>query len=543
MTTTARADRATAHRILLAAVVAVVAVVAALGSVHPMFLADDWGHVGEAAWSRRGGLYLRPVVDLSFWVDRSVHGLGSARGFHATNLVLQALNGVLVYLLALRLGRVGDERDRTLAFLAAAGAGLWVLLSGHANAVSWVVGRGDLLATAFVLASFWWYLRHRERGDRRSLAVALGCYQVAVFAKETVLAWPLALVAFEACLLLLAPGPAPLARRVRSLLAPALFVVPVAVNLAVRTVLDIRSSGDLTGFDPTRLAPRAFQHLMRSLLPAEAFEGTASLWRNDLVQLAVLAAVVGGLAWAHLRREPGDPLPARTIALGAMFLAVIAPASQKAESLLTSDLATRLNHLPSALVAIALVLVVRQAWSRSTRRGLVAVAVVVALATVNLVALQHRNREWRAAGDTTASILDGIGRIAGTGEGPFEGPLLVVGLPDRVGDAYVFRNGFRDALRLRGVERTFAVAVAGASVLPLDDDRNRVEVARDGDALVFTAAPGGWYRLLDRPPLFATEALGPASFRLSADPAARVVVWSRGRLRPVDELLGAPGRG
>ncbi|GIU87812.1 MAG: hypothetical protein KatS3mg009_2327 [Acidimicrobiia bacterium] len=539
MTTTARADRATAHRTLLAATVAVAAVVAALGSVHPMFLADDWGHVGEAAWSRRGGLYLRPVVDLSFWLDRSVHGLGSARGFHVTNLALHALNGVLVYLLALRLGRVGDERDRTLPFLAAAGAGFWVVLSGHANAVSWVVGRGDLLATAFVLGSFWWYLRHRERGDPRSLAAALGCYQVAVFAKETVLAWPLALVAFEACLLLLAPGPAPPARRVRALCTPLLFVGPVVVNLAVRTVLDIRSSGDLTGFDPTRLAPRAFQHLMRSLLPAEAFEATAPLWRSDLVQLAVLAAVAGGLAWGHLRREPGDPLPARTIALGAMFVAVIAPASQKAESLLTSDLATRLNHLPSALVVLAAVLVLVQVWSRAPRLRFVAAAVAVALAAANLVALQHRNREWRAAGDVTASILDDVERRAGTGEGP----LLVVALPDRVGDAYVFRNGFRDALRVRGVERTFAVAVADSSVVPSTGARDPIGVARDGDALVFTAAAGGWYRLADHPGLFETEALGPASFRLSADPAARVVVWSQGRLRPVDELLGAAGGG
>lgn len=531
MTTRNRVAEATDHRLpILAGVVALAALLVYVGAIHPSFLADDWGHVGEWAWSRRDGLYLRPVVDASFWVDRTIYGLESARGFHVTNMAFHALNGVLVYLLVVELGRDGRgrERERDLHLVAGLGGLLYVTLSGHANAVSWVVGRGDVIATFFVLCSFLLYLRYRAGGGPALLLVSLGSYQVAVFAKESVLTWPLALVAYEACLLVLTPRSGSIAERARSLLAPLAFLVPLAIHLVVREVLAIRNSAEVSGFDVTRLAPRSFQHLLRSLFPAEALTRIpSSVLGNDALQLAALGLLAVALVLWYVRTDRTDPVPARTLALSAVFVAVLVPPSQKKVDLLHTDLGSRLNYLPSAFVVIAVALVVRQLWSRSTVLRAGAAVVMLSLIAMNTVALVRLNRDWRAAGDVTESVLDDLARLSREEEST----LLVVGLPDRIDDAYVFRNGFRSATNRIGIENALLVAVNDNMVLPTEHRRNRVAVEPDGDTLLFTTEFRRWYRVFDHGPAFETDSVNSSSFRLSARAGTRIVVYSQGAFR------------
>lgn len=531
MTTRNRVAEATDHRLpILAAVVALAALLVYVGAIHPSFLADDWGHVGEWAWTRRDGLYLRPVVDASFWVDRTIYGLDSARGFHVTNMAFHALNGVLVYLLVVELGRDGRgrERERDLHLIAGLGGLLYVTLSGHANAVSWVVGRGDVIATFFVLCSFWLYLRYRAGRGPALLLLSLGSYQVAVFSKESVLTWPLALVAYEACLLVLTPRPGALAERARTLLAPLAFFVPVAIHVVVREVLAIRNSAELSGLDVTRLAPRSFHHLLRSLFPAQALtEIPSSVLGNHAVQLASLALLAVALVLWYLRADRTDPVPARTLALSAVFVAVLVPPSQKKVDLLNTDLGSRLNYLPSAFVVIGVALVVRQLWSRSTPLRIGSAVVIGSLIATNTVALVRLNQDWSAAGDVTESILGDLARLSAE-DGT---TLLVVGLPDRIDDAYVFRNGFRSAMQRAGIEDVHLVALNDEMKVPEEHRLNRVDVEPDGDSLLFTTAFPRWYRLADRESVFETERVGSASFRLSARAGTRIVVYSQGAFR------------
>jgi hypothetical protein len=541
MTTRSRVAEATDHRLpILAAAVALAALLVYVGAIHPSFLADDWGHVGEWAWSRRDGLYLRPVVDLSFWIDRTIYGLESARGFHVTNMALHALNGVLVYLLVVELGRGGRgrERERDLHLVAGLGGFLYVTLSGHANAVSWVVGRGDVIATFFVLGSFWCYLRYRSGGRPALLLLSLGSYQVAVFSKESVLTWPLALLAYEVVLLVLIPRPGSLAERARSLLAPLAFLVPLAIHVAVREVLAIRNSAELSGFDVRRLAPRSFQHLLRSLFPAEALTRVpSSVLGNDALQLAALGLLGAALVLWYLRGDRTDPVPARALALSAVFIALLVPPSQKKVDLLTTDLGSRLNYLPSAFVVIVVALVVGRLWSRSAALRVCAAVVMLSLVAMNTVALVRLNRDWRAAGDVTESILGDLARLSGDDGST----LLVVGLPDRIDDAYVFRNGFRSATNHLGIDNALLVAVNDNMVLPTEHRLNRVAVEPDGDTLLFTTEFRRWYRVSDHGRVFETDSVTPSSFRLSARAGTRIVVYSQGAFRDV-RPSGTPDR-
>jgi len=178
-------------------------------------------------------------------------------------------------------------------------------------------------------------------------------------------------------------------------------------------------------------------------------------------------------------------------------------------------------------VVIGVALAVLRLWSRSTSWRAGSVAVIGSLIVMNTIALVRLNQDWRAAGDVTESVLDELARLSREDEST----LLVVGLPDRIGDAYVFRNGFRSAVQRAGIEDTHLVALNDGMEQPKEHPRNRVDVEPDGDALLFTTAFPRWLRLADREPVFETDPVNPSSFRLSARAGTRIVVYSQGVLR------------
>ncbi len=126
----------------------------------------------SAGWE---GNFYRPLVALSFGLDRALYGLW-ARGYGLTNLALYAGCAAMVFVLLrqIRFGLVA----------AAAGAFAWAVNpSGIDMAVLWISGRTSLLMTLFSCASIVAMLR----GHR-----ALGCalFAAAIFSKEDALPIP-----------------------------------------------------------------------------------------------------------------------------------------------------------------------------------------------------------------------------------------------------------------------------------------------------------------------------------------------------------------
>lgn len=119
----------------------------------------------------------RPLSTLSYWFNYSV--LGNADrplGYHSINLFLHWGNAVLVYCLLLTL--VGDTRT---AFFAAL---LFLTHPISTEAVTNIVGRSDLFATASVLGGLLLYIRGQATGGRQrpmwlsavALTMATGCF-------------------------------------------------------------------------------------------------------------------------------------------------------------------------------------------------------------------------------------------------------------------------------------------------------------------------------------------------------------------------------
>jgi hypothetical protein len=177
-----------------------------LRPIKEYFVNPFWSGGGVANSSEA---YFRPLIVLSFAFDYALWD-GNPTGFHVTNLLFHLLNTVLVY------AWVKRRTHGPLAALALAAAfGLHPRLT---EAVSWISGRTDVLATTFVLLALVTWCR--DSLARRLTAAAL--LLPGLLCKEVAAAGALALGVQE----WLALGAAPVSARLRR-------VLPVAVVLLV----------------------------------------------------------------------------------------------------------------------------------------------------------------------------------------------------------------------------------------------------------------------------------------------------------------------
>jgi len=131
--------------------------------------------------------YWRPLVLLSFAFDFFFWKYVT-RGYHLTNMLLHAMNTMLVMALLLAM-----PKTRRIAFAASI---LFALHPLQTNAVSFISGRTDLLATAFILLSciqFTRYASERGGGCGNLIGTAL-FFALSLMAKETALVTPILLL-------------------------------------------------------------------------------------------------------------------------------------------------------------------------------------------------------------------------------------------------------------------------------------------------------------------------------------------------------------
>lgn len=177
-----------------AVLVAVVAIAMYAGALSSGFVGDDFmilhrlrdaGGLAGVPRFFRGEFfeYYRPLGFVFHALDWSLAG-ASARQFHLTNILLHAINAMLVVFIG---------REMAPRSLAGPLAGL--LFAVHASnheAVVWISARFDLLATGFSLAALWVLTRRHGKADPLSALLFLG----ALLSKESAVAMPIAAAAF-----------------------------------------------------------------------------------------------------------------------------------------------------------------------------------------------------------------------------------------------------------------------------------------------------------------------------------------------------------
>lgn len=161
-----------------------------------MFSKSVWSFMAEASVRD----YYRPLMHVIYLVCFELFGLQSW-GFHLVNVLLHAVNSVLVFLLAARLlgGHGGGAASGNgvagwlLTGPVAAGL-LFATHTIHTEAVAWVAAVPELAVCGLYVAALLAYAG-RTRGNGGVWPVAL--FGLALFCKETALTFLAALVAYD----------------------------------------------------------------------------------------------------------------------------------------------------------------------------------------------------------------------------------------------------------------------------------------------------------------------------------------------------------
>lgn len=192
--------------LFLASIIAVSSVLIYMPTLKSGFIWDDVQltaspfRMGRNVYSffYGGGVYYRPFLHLAMAIDHSLWNL-SPSGYHLTNIILQTLNSLLVFLTGfyflknktLGLDAEGAEGNyfRNPLILSFAAAMLFALHPIHTESVAWISGRTDMLSTLFFLLAFLSWLIYEREGKGAALALSSIFFLFSLFSKENAIAF------------------------------------------------------------------------------------------------------------------------------------------------------------------------------------------------------------------------------------------------------------------------------------------------------------------------------------------------------------------
>lgn len=127
-----------------------------------------------------------PLTVFSFLIDHTLYGLW-AGGYHLTNILLHAVNAVLVFLLVTRL-----SQNRLVGWATAA---VFAIHPVQVETVVWISSRKGLLSATFILASLWYWLR-KDRTLEQNTSGFL-CFIFALLSKALAVIVPAIVFCFD----------------------------------------------------------------------------------------------------------------------------------------------------------------------------------------------------------------------------------------------------------------------------------------------------------------------------------------------------------
>jgi len=405
------AQNTRSYRATIYVVVAVAAFLAFANTLENEFVFDDHLLLNEPSVERLGsipgyfagdegfratmGRYYRPVVSSLYCVETCVSKLLFGRSepalFHGTNILIHMLVCLVLLRLLIRL----FPRNVTACLVATL---LFAVHPVHTEAVSWISGRTDSLATLFYLLSLLAYVSYRERPAVRSLVAVVVWFWIALLCKEMAVTLPAALILLD---LTLGRETAP--RWSRRFVVYGVLAVEALVFLEVRELLlgDVSERSTYLyffGHDGVTTAAT-----MVKTLPVYArllvwpsgllyhYDGTLA-YETSLVAPRVLAAagfvVASGCLAVGLRRR----IPELSFAIVFFYLALL-PVMNLVPT--QSLMAERFLYLPSLLLPIAVAsLLARCDRLRGFGRTAAELApwwIIVLFAVLTVM----RNQDWR----------------------------------------------------------------------------------------------------------------------------------------------------
>lgn len=364
----------------------------------------------------RNGIF-RPLSDLTFRIGYLLGGT-AVEGHRAFNITIHAMNAYLLFIL---FRQWSPERARSTGLLSGA---LFLVYPFHQESVVWLVGRESSLGTLSVLLGLViggqaWNERVRSLSLTVILILGLSCYESAL------LLIPIAFIAVRY----------QITERWREMRTVLLILTGVGVLYIAVRAWQADANDYIIGTlvqHPIHLLANVPKVLARLFLPP-AVDPSIQLLRGAVLAAAFLI----GLIW-WLRKE-SSKFARQHIAVWCLLIVTACTIGYIAGVSTTTSESDRFLYMPSAFLCGLLGIVVPMINSRILRHG---TALVLVMGSVILMKQNHAN--WMEASRITRLCLTELPPA------PQQGTLWVYGLPDDHHGAFIFRNGFPEALALAG---------------------------------------------------------------------------------------------
>ncbi|MEK6334027.1 MAG: hypothetical protein AABM67_03700 [Acidobacteriota bacterium] len=412
------------------------------------FLSDDFVQIGKVlngdfsvVWGRAHGGFFRPLFVLSYIIDAKIWG-ARPLGFHITNVAVHSLNAFLVFLLSFRLLEYLESSAMARQTVSMIAGALFLLHPSHTEAVSWISGRADLIATFFSLLSLLVFLSHRQTQRSSRLVISLVCFALALLAKESAICVPFLILAIE----LFARGNK--YRWRRSLALSALYVLILLVFIAVRyaflgSLVGGYGPGQHLNFALPWLRDRLLEALVRSILPALPSQLSPFLFKPLQSRAFILFLLIFGAVTTLIiifRRRMCEASTRKKqnrfiIALACLFLFSLLPVINLRLTLYQT-LGERFLYLPTVFSC----LLTAYLCAILVRPFAVWLLILICAVAIYSTTLYRTNRLWKEAALLSQSIKDELANSATRNR------LLILNAPDNLKGVPVFHNGLPEAL-------------------------------------------------------------------------------------------------
>ena len=363
---------------------------------NPNYRGFGWNNLQWMFTTFHHSLY-RPLTWMTLAFDHALWGMNPA-GYHATSVILHAVNAILFFYLTKLLIEAADakvrERKLPLAVAAAMAALFFALHPLRVEPVAWVSARNDILSATFfllTLISYVHYARAATAGRSRRLwfAASVAAYGCSLLAKASGIGLPFVLLVLDWYPLRRFAKQTASAVPARRLIAEKLPFLLLALIFGWVAVVAKYEAGSMAAVDMYGLGARAMQslygvsfYLYKTLIPLNLsplyqvppdFSGT-----EDWVLAGAAFALAVGVTAFLLRKRWPAPWAALLcyVIILAPFLGVVQSGPQ-----LVADRCSYLSTLGLNVLIAVLLLVSwpghrRRSWGRPPA-ALLAASVVV----------------------------------------------------------------------------------------------------------------------------------------------------------------------
>ncbi len=455
--------------------------------LNSYFISDDFTQIGKVlvgdlsvVWGKEHGGFFRPLFILSYLIDIKLWGANPV-GFHLCNLAFHSLNSFFVFALSLRMVKNLKLSSGTKKGISLAAGALFLLHPSHTEAVSWISGRVDVLATFFCLAALLSYLGYARSKRASQLACSLLFFILALLAKESAICLPF-LVVIMGLSQFEARKDSKNRRRFVSIIG--VYVSILLVFVAIRS----RFLGSLVGgygvsqhlnFSPRWLRDRLLEASVRSVLPMLPSQLSRFLfkplhsWVFILFSLTCSGLITTIIVFRRRWRSRAERQEENRflIVLASSFLVSLLPVINLRLSLYETW-GERFLYFPSVFAC----LVIAYLSAILIRKQELWLLILICILGFYSVSLYRTNRSWRQAAELSRSIKDQLV------DSSTRDHLVILNVPDNVRGIPIFHNGLPEALAYFQNEKHFK-RIEIVAFQDFQSAADGVEITRDAESL------------------------------------------------------------